>query len=206
MIPVNEETKKTRKPCLQVAWNVQVYDKDDKLIKEKSGQNSLLVAFATKMAGLFYDTTSTYKDITNTNRNAIQMSPQGQPNGIPCAGYGYGLTTLGIVLGTNNTAVTADDYKLNTIVANGTGGGQLLYLAGASIGVTTAAPVSSFVIDRIMINHSAGTITIKELGIYCLEGGAAATICLCRDIIADPGVDIDDGEYMYVRYTISVTT
>jgi hypothetical protein len=57
-----------------------------------------------------------------------------------------------------------------------------------------------------MLNHSGGTITVKELGIYSLDGGASATICLCRDIIADPGVDIDDGEYMYVKYTISVTT
>jgi hypothetical protein len=206
MIPVNEETKKTRKPCLQVSWNVQVYDKNDKLVEEKSGQNSLLVAFATKMAGFLYDTTSTYKDITNTNRNAYQMYPGNQPNGMPCAGGGFGLTTLGIVLGTNNTAVTADDYKLNTIVAQGSGAGQLLYQAGGSTGVVTAAPLSSFIIDRVMLNHSAGTITIKELGIYSIEGGASATICLCRDIIADPGVDIDDGEYMYVRYTISVTT
>jgi hypothetical protein len=204
MIPVNEETKKTHRPCLQVAWNVQVFDKDNKLTEEKSGQNSLLVAFATKIAGFLSDVTSTYKDITNTNRSAVQMVAF-MPDGMPCAGAGYGLTTLGIVLGTNNTAVTADDYKLNTIIANGTGGSQLIYLAGGSTGVVTAAPVSSFIIDRVMLNHSAGTITVKELGIYSIEG-AGATICLCRDIIADPGVDIDDGEYMYVRYTLSVTT
>lgn len=210
MIPVNAETKRAHKPCLQVAWNVRVYDKENKLKEEKSGQNSLLVAFATKMAGFLYDTASTYKDITNTDRSAYQMSPDGGSGnavtGIPCAGYGYGLTTTGIVLGTNNTAVTADDYKLNTIIANGTGGSQLLYLAGGSTGVVTSAPVSSFVIDRIMLNHSGGTITIKELGIYCREGGGGGTLCLCRDIIADPGVDIDDGEYMYVKYTLSVTT
>lgn len=209
MIPVNEETKKTHKPCLQVAWNVQVYDRDNKLVEEKSGQNSLLVAFATKLAGLLYDTASTYKDITNTSQAAFYTYPDGSSGyvvtGMPCSGGGFGLTTTGIVLGTNNTAVTADDYKLNTIIANGTGGSQLLYLAGGGTGVVTAAPVSSFVIDRVILNHSGGTITIKELGIYSIAP-AGITFCLCRDIIADPGADIDDGEYMYVKYTISVTT
>jgi hypothetical protein len=209
MIPVTEETKKTHKPTIRVQWNTKVCTPDGKVVEEKSGENSLVAGFAACLAGMlsYADGAITEHDITNTLRSCYQFwgyTSSSGAGGIP-TNAAYNILTSGIVVGTNNTAVTSDDYKLNTITAAGSAANQLLYMPGVNNAVVTSAPVSSFTLDRLMINHSGGTITIKELGIYAPIAGPN-TMCLCRDIIADPGTDIIDGNYMFVRYTISVTT
>jgi hypothetical protein len=207
MIPVNEETKKTHKSCFQVKYNLKVCKPDGTVIDEKSGENSLVAAFAAHLASLLTATDGTIQehDITNTLRTTYQLYwTNNMFAGFPVCGV-YGVTTVGIVVGTNNTAVTADDYKLNTITAQGSGANQLMYLEGANSAVVTSAPTSSFTVDRVMLNHSGGTITIKELGMYT-QDNVGGTWCLCRDIIADPGTDIPDAHYMFVKYTITITT
>lgn len=207
-IPVAEATRKSRKNPFRVRWEVEVYRADGTLKMAKNGENSLIAGFAFMVWGLltYQDAGYTEHDITNTLHVAYPMFPStaNQYSGVfvGASGSPPGAYDHGIQVGTNNTAVTADDYKLNTIVANGTGGGQLQQMPCFCNPVVTDATTSAMSIDRVFLNHSGGTITIKELGIY---GRGSYTFCLARDIIADPGVDIDDGEYMHVRYAISVT-
>lgn len=208
-VPITEAAGRAHRNPFRVRWEVSVYKADGTLKEQKSGENSLVAGFAFIVWSLlvYQDAGFTEHDITNTLRSAYSMFPGG--SGV-YTGVLVGDSTStpdyfdhGIQVGTNNTAVTADDYKLNTIVAHGFAAGQLLRMPCFCNAVITDATTSSFTIDRVFLNHSAGTITIKELGIYGRT--SLYTWCLARDIIGDPGVDIDDGEYMHVRYTISVT-
>jgi hypothetical protein len=203
-----ENRNKPHKQPMRVTWETKVFRKDGTLKERKSGENSLVAGFAF-FVYIFLNTTpaDTEHDITNTLRVGYQLYPLAAvANGL-LVGNNYtagNTTTFGIVVGTNNTAVTADDYKLNTIVAAGVAASQLYHYSCTCNDVVTDATTANMRIDRVFANNSGGTITIKELGIYGYNG-APYTFCLCRDIIADPGTDIDNGEYMQVQYTITVT-
>ncbi len=193
---------------MRVKWETEVYDKDGKLTDRKSGENSLVAGFAFKIWSFMVanDAAFTEHDITNT----IRVGYSAYPGGAATCGLIVGnvltanATGFGIVVGTNNTAVTADDYKLNTITAHGTGANQLYYYSCYCNDIVTDATTANMRIDRVMSNTSGGLITIKELGIYGLDAGPYSW-CLCRDIIGDPGTDIANGSYMLVKYTITVT-
>lgn len=112
----------------------------------------------------------------------------------------------GIVLGTGITAVTNSDYKLDTIIAHGTGSGQLDY--GAS-SLTAAAVVGAnvdMVLSRAFYNGSGATVTVKEMGIYAKSRDDASQeriFLICRDLIA--AVDILDTETASAQYTFRTT-
>jgi hypothetical protein len=208
-VPVTEATRKTRKNPFRVRWEAKVYRADGTLKEERSGENSLVAGFAFVVWSLlvFRDSGYTEHDITNTLRSAYTMYPAYFPGYNGCmvgvhVGTLVSSNTCGIVVGTDNTAVTADDYALNTIVPD-SGANSLVHMQCLCHDVVTDATTSTMAIDRVFLNHSGGTLTIKELGIYGKTN--YYSWCLARDIIADPGVDVDDGEYIHVRYEISVT-
>jgi hypothetical protein len=181
-------------------WKAQVYRADGTLKSEKSGENSLVAAFAFLIwsACVYVDGTYSEHTILNTLTTAYQMYPSTGPGVNGCiVGSNTSTNANGIQVGTNNTAVTIDDYKLNTINIT------LIPTPCFCDAVVTDATTSTLRVHRVFSNHTGGTITIKELGIYGYANGNSW--CLARDIIADPGVDIDDGEYMHVVYSISVT-
>ena len=211
-ILITEENKdRPPKQPLRVTWAIEVLDKDMKtVIERKSGENSLVAGFAFMIfnAVSFADATTEHDTAGN-----LSVGYQWFPNSmsaVSCfpttSGYNHGgWTPYGIVLGTNNTGVTADDYKLNTLIAAGSAASQLNYWPQTNNAVVTDATTSSFRQDRVFQNATAGTITVKELGFYSLYRTNAFAFCLCRDIIADPGTDILAGQYMFVHYTITIT-
>lgn len=62
------------------------------------------------------------KDVSGTNRSYGHTEMTADP----AAGVAYG-----IVVGTGANAVTVGDYTLQTLIAHGTGSGQLYYLGSA---------------------------------------------------------------------------
>lgn len=199
--PITEETKRTHKNPFRVIWEARVHKPDGTLVETKSGENSLVAGFAFLIWSLcvYQDGTYTEHDINNALGSAYSLFPNTGPgyNGCIVGNYSIQTNTNGIQVGTNNTAVTADDYKLNTINTT------LILMPCVVDAVVTGAATSSMTIHRLFLNHTGGTITVKELGIYGSTSGR--NWCLARDIIADPGVDVVDGNYMHVIYTISVT-
>jgi len=116
---------------------------------------------------------------------------------------------IGIVVGSNNTAVVPQDNKLNTQIAHGKAATQLEY-GGCSIGnYIEASPNVTFDIVRHFLNHSGGNVDVNEVGIYAsggLHGAsmAAWAFCIARDVLGAT-VTVADTELLQVKYTVSTT-
>ena len=115
----------------------------------------------------------------------------------------------GLVIGIGTTAPTIDDYKLETQIAHGTGGGQIQY-GDVAFGLPTASgSVSHFTVTRDFPNASGGTITVNEIALYVRALGSQPgyyykresiwVFMIIRDIIAG-GIDVPNGETLTVNY------
>src|SRR3990167_9691877 len=117
---------------------------------------------------------------------------------------------VGVVVGTSNTAVAVADDNLVTQVAHGSSAGQLVHYGSYGLNYTTGASSASFDLEREFRNDSGGSIVVAEIGVYAMSGlnsGASTTaksFCLLRDVIS-PTVTVLDGEYLKVKYTITVS-
>ena len=117
----------------------------------------------------------------------------------------------GIVVGTGSTAVAVADDNLVTPIAQGLGSGQLVHYGCYGLNYTTGASSASFDVERIFRNGSGGSIIVAEIGMYCraryaLSGGQSslAGFCILRDVLGAT-VTVLDGEYLKVKYTITVS-
>ena len=189
---------------LGVEWEVEVRDADGNVTDSKKGKNSLLVAMAQILYNGF-DFTGVGATCRNTS-NALSggnwdASISGNQAGFYCAAA-ISQSNYGIVVGRGNTAVTVDDYKLETQATHGTGANQFTHMAGTVNAVVNASPRSSVRIDRQFTNGSGNPITVKELGIYAMTAGPGYH-CVCRDVIADTVVA--NGSSLFVKYTLYIT-
>jgi hypothetical protein len=196
---------------LGVEWEIEVVDKDGKVTDRKRGRNSLLTNFAWIMSGAMdaygHGVSGSEQDTGGTLRIMDWYPRNIAANylGIEVTG-GAGTSTYGIVVGSDSTAVTADDYKLNTQIAHGVGAGQLSYLAVTLNAVVVAAPTASVRIDRQFTNGSGGDVTVKELGIYIRSDASTSPryFCICRDVI--PDTLVPNGSSLNVKYTVYIST
>ena len=127
--------------------------------------NSLVQAFAAWLAVMTSGTsiTSAVPDTSNTNRNI--NSSFAHWNAGTGTDAGIGVTTHGILAGTGTNAVAITDYALQTLIAEGTGAGQLSYAAMVtSEGWTVSGSNSWSTRTRTLTNSSGGDITIREVG------------------------------------------
>jgi len=117
-----------------------------------------------------------------------------------------GTSEWGIVVGSSNSVVQAQHYRLQSKIGNGWGSGQLLY--GPHISddsVTSVEPNASFNISRIFKNYSGGDVPIYEIGYYIYANANGYNyFCLMRDVIAQP-VTVSDAQYVKVNYTFQIT-
>ena len=125
------------------------------------------------------------------------------------------LAGFGIMCGTGNTVENfgmgtspdAMSYKLDTIIANGTGSGQLERAATLAQVVTKdgLSPIQTWSVEwtRYFNNKSGGTITVKEIGVYwqCTSGGQIYMVS--RDVLDSPLTILDTGQ-LKVVYTLSI--
>lgn len=115
---------------------------------------------------------------------------------------------VGIVVGTGTTAVTPQDYQLATKIADGVSSGTIEHLPCGGTTFVTSSTDGSFTLDRLFRNSSGGTLTVNEVGVYGLADAADSTapksFCLIRDLVS-PGFAVNNGEYMRIIYTVSVT-
>jgi len=113
---------------------------------------------------------------------------------VPCAGG----SNRGIQVGSGDTAMTIDDYALDTLIANGTGAGQLSYGAQSersSIAVNSDEQ-KVVGITRAFTNNSGGDVTIKEVGFvagWYYASGTNGYFLLWRKVLDTP-VTLSPGE------------
>lgn len=114
-----------------------------------------------------------------------------------------GVVASGIVVGTDNTAPTINDYALGALIAHGVGAGQLQYGIVTWGLPTSDATTSHFTITRDFANASGAPITVNEVGLYVYgKKGWTATnryFMAIRDVIAG-GMVVPNGETLTVNY------
>ncbi len=108
-------------------------------------------------------------------------------------------STGGIQVGTGATAVTADDFQIETLIANGSGSGQMVYaLAVAYEGILGTPTGYTVLYERTFTNSSGASITINEVALYTVSAGAVQLMAV-RDVLV-VGVVVLDSESVVVRY------
>jgi hypothetical protein len=172
-----------------IEWELR--DPKGRIVKRgKQPIKSWVKAWIYYLYASFATTTINSLDITGTSRtisNNYSLNMNGSP----------GETARGIVVGTSDTPVTKDDYKLGSQIAHGNGTGQLMY--GAVSWDTPTAYGTGYLIRgiRVFTNNSGGDVTVKEIGCYACNG--AYYFCIIRDVLTTP-VTIPNGYSWTVRY------
>jgi len=120
-------------------------------------------------------------------------------------GAGSGSTTFGIQVGTGTNAVSINDTALQSLIAHGTGTGQLQYGA-VTFGATACdATKCECTITRDFANGSGGDITVYELGLVATMYDAGTKyILIARDVVSS-GITVPNGQTLTVNYKIRAT-
>jgi hypothetical protein len=123
---------------------------------------------------------------------------------------GAGITANGVVVGTGTTAESFESHALTTLIANGTGAGQMDYAAMSAIVPTWDGVTKKFTSEviRYINNNSGGSITVNEAACYGYLYTAVSEayyFMLARDLVS-PGVAVPNTAQLKVTYTIESAT
>ncbi len=112
--------------------------------------------------------------------------------------------TYGLVVGTDATAPTINDYHLGTIILHDAApptAGRMQYGAVAFGAPSADATTSQFTVTRNFANASGGLITVNEIGMYVI--GARNTVVYnfmtIRDVIGG-GIAVPNGQTLTINY------
>ena len=145
---------------------------------------------------------------TDGNPDSITGTVNWEDSNYPCDVFGDETDiNKGIVLGSDDTAVTNNDYDLGTPIEHGTGAGQLYYtghkaseLKEEEGGTPEVIQYSQWTFHRYFINMSGGSITVKEIGWKCqIDGG---TYALLGRIVLDTPIVLPDSGKLAVALTL----
>ncbi len=125
------------------------------------------------------------------------------------ANAALGVITNGIVIGTNDTAVTWQDNKLNAAIAHGTAVGQISY-AAMSIAAPTnpESTITEVTLTRLMTNNCAtdNPLVVKEAGLYLyIRYTTAGYCCGLRDVLPTPRT-VNRTESIVIQYRLRTVT
>jgi hypothetical protein len=223
----DREWKELKRLCKQVGIipppeifvNISLFGKDQKLKFAVDGRanswarNYYNIAFGITACGITYGTTfeagaMTAKRTNGTINNYSTYSAS--RSGFTLLGYGIcnngANANYGIVIGSADDAFSAEQYALASLIAHGTGGGQMSYAAQAAptLNYDAGTDVWSSAHSRTITNNSGGDITVKETGLYW-SGYAYTTSStyqmIERTVLGTP-VTVGNTENIVVTYTL----
>jgi len=181
-------------------YSVVVRDRDGKIVsRERHRSRSFLKQWNELV---FFLVTGVPLSVTNTDGEAYTLSEYANNFSM---GGDYGAFE-GIVIGTGNTAVAIDDYSLETLIADGSGAGEMDYQLTAVGASVVSAPNCGFLVERAFVNNSGAEITVRESGLYVYCNGSAGSrrVCGVRDVFGTPQA-VPNGGSLSVNYTLRVT-
>jgi hypothetical protein len=154
--------------------------------------NSLLKNFIKVLQLMTSQAATTITDTGNTPRNLSTHAATLAVNA------GATITTHGIVIGSGNTAVSLEDYKLETQVTANVAHAIMVIQAEA-----VSASVYRLIISRQLTNNTGALLSIAEVGLYCTAGGTTQYFCIDRTLYA---VALPSGSSVVLtyRWTISL--
>lgn len=137
---------------------------------------------------------------TGTNVDRGNASVPGTAGMVP----NTAVSTFGMVVGTDDTAFSVDDYKLGALIAHGSGAGQLSYGVGILPTLDYTSKVWSASHVRTFSNLSAGSITVKEVGLMWAGAifGSAASHLFMRDVLAE-AIPVASLAVLQITYDLS---
>lgn len=191
-------------PNIGAAYEITVFDKDGKVKQVivddakcyvqnflRMVRNWFLVGDGNSIATSFVSLTGILTSATSV------IFHTGPPSvGTFSANAAAGDITSGIVVGTGNVAVIADDYKLGNVITHGTGVGQLSYDAVSFLPNTISGNTITITLARMVSNATTGAVVISEIGLYRL---GTISIMTLRDVIS-PSVTLNSGESALIAY------
>ena len=178
-----------KQPVIKLYYEIRV----GRRVVKRAISRSFVQAFTQMM---FVQMSQSSVSITDTS-NSTTSQATGSFNFTATASSGT--ATQGIQAGTSSTAVAISDHVLGTLIAHGTGSGQLSYGTSLVQTLSVSASPATFQLQRVFTNNSGSTITVQEVGFTL---GSASHIYLgVRDVTG--GVAIGNGQTMTVTYTWS---
>lgn len=168
---------------------------DHRIMKSKSFVRQLLELLWVQFYSIGEFPEYQLRDITNTLHYVASTCY------LFSANAGAGITTYGIVVGTDGAAPTINDYHLGALIAHGVGAGQLQYSAVTFGAPASDATTSQFTITRDFANGSGAGITVNEIGLYVYAGRYITNFSFMtiRDVIAG-GILVPNGQTLTVNY------
>jgi hypothetical protein len=210
--------------CLVSTVEIEVKDKDGKLLSKRKMRSKSFVANFLRVINLYAKTqglpsystlyasafSAGVKNHSGTSVNTVIISSYSdKPAPILFVAAPSSEPNYGIRVGSGTTTPTPNDYNLASPIAHGTGSGQLVYGAVTVEDVLINGNTISFRIIRTFSNSSGATVTVNEIGLSMrtLVGlwNAWDYVLLARDVLSS-SVDVPDGATLTVRYILSVTT
>lgn len=183
-----------------------IMDKNGKIVKEWEERPSKSYVKAwLELVGLAlahaYDANSdavVITDTSNTGRSCL-WATSGMKQGLALESP-VGDVNYGLLVGTGTTPPATANYALETKIAEGTGAGQFNYAATSVSNAGIVGANMDLAITRVMINNSAGSITVKEVGLV-LEH-TSYFFLIVRDAVDDA---VPAGNTYTVTYTFRTT-
>jgi hypothetical protein len=179
-----------KKKIIEAYIEWELLDPKGRVVKRgRQPVKSFVKAWIMGLYSSFIVGNATALDITGTSRTETLYPFQ---INAPAGNANYG-----IVVGSSDTPVTRDDYKLGSQIAHGTGTGQLTYGATSIDSPVTYSTGYLIRVIRVFTNNSGADITVKEIGVYFY--GLGHYYCIIRDVLSTP-VTIPNGYSWTVRY------
>lgn len=118
----------------------------------------------------------------------------------------------GILIGTGTTAVTINDYMMETLIVHGTSAGQMQY-ANTTVGSPSAtSTTATFRTTRVFTNDSGGSIDVEEIGLVTYSNFWSTTsssaysnkyILIIHDVTG--GITVTDSQSLTINYDLTTT-
>lgn len=114
--------------------------------------------------------------------------------------------TAGLILGVGDTAVTKNDYDMDTKIAHGTGSGELNYGATTVDALVEDGNKISRKLTRTFTNGSGGTIVVKECGLMSKNKISTSYVnfLMSRDVLLTPQA-VPNSMTLTIRIDVSYT-
>ena len=123
----------------------------------------------------------------------------------PASDTTSGTSTSGLVVGTGTTAVDITDVALVTQIAHGASAAQLQYGASVVDLPSSDSTSTTLILTRPFSNASGGSITVREIGMYCSVSDSVGTgrfLCLARDLAT---IALSNGDVLTLNYILKTT-
>lgn len=196
-------------PNVALYFQLEVRDANGKLVRRtrKYRARSFVKQYIQHLrAGMNRANEGSVLDTSNTSRTLA--SPNAGTTDFMNVNLATASNAYGIRVGTGTTAVAMTDYELATIIAQGTGSGQMEHGSTTVGSLTSSSSEAAFTISRTFVNSSGAQIDVAEVGMACQSGDSGAQhrfFLIVRDVLSSV-VAVGNAQTLTVTYTMKIIT